>query len=131
MNGTPAKDDPHRAARLLSATRAILGAAYLRSSALRRLGTREAAGSPAASTVITILGVRHLVQALITSARPSEATIRAGSVVDAAHAASMVLLGLLSSRWRKAAFADALIAGTLGATGMACARHAESEHADG
>ena len=67
--------------------------AYLRSSALRRLGTREAAGSPAATTVITILGV-HLVQALITSARPSEATIRAGSVVDAAHAASMVLFGL-------------------------------------
>ena len=47
MDRTPVKDGPRRAARLLSATRATLGAAYLRSSALRRLGTREADGSQA------------------------------------------------------------------------------------
>ena len=130
MDKVPAKDDPHRAARLLCATRATLGAAYLQSSALRRLGTREADGSPAAGQVITILGVRHLIQALITSARPSETVIKAGSGVDAAHAASMVILGLLSRHWRKAAFADALIAGSLAATGVACAKHARPAHAD-
>jgi hypothetical protein len=97
-----AKDGQHWDTQLLCATRASLGTAYLRSSALRRLGTREADGSPAASKVITILGVRHLIQALITSARPSETVIKVGSGVDAAHAASMVILGLLSLRWRGA-----------------------------
>ena len=122
MSKVPAKKEPQRAARLLCATRATLGAAYLRSRTLRRLGTREADGSPAASNVITILGVRHLIQALITSARPSETVIKAGSGVNTAHAASMVILGLLSRHWRKAAFADALIAGSLAATGAACAK---------
>jgi hypothetical protein len=131
VNKVPAKTDPQRAARLLCATRAALGAAYLRSRRLRRLGTREADGSPAAGNVITILGVRHLIQALITSARPSETVIKAGSGVDAAHAASMVILGLLSRHWRKAAFADALIAASLAATGMACARRPGPAHADG
>ena len=124
MDKVPAEDDQHRAARLLCAARATLGAAYLQSSALRRLGTREADGSPAAGKVITILGVRHLIQALITAAAPSRTVVKAGSGVDAAHAASMVVLGLLSRHWRKAAFADALIAGSLAATGVACAKHA-------
>ena len=134
MDKVPAEDDLHRDARLLCATRATLGAAYaayLRSRTLRRLGTREADGSPAAGKVITILAVRHLIQALITSARPSETVIKAGSGVNATHAASMVILGLLSRHWRKAAFADALIAGSLAATGVACTRHARSAHADG
>ena len=131
MDKVPAEDNQHRAARLLCATRATLGAAYLHSSALRRLGTREADGSPAAAQVITILGVRHLIQALITSARPSETVIKAGSGIDAAHAASMLILGLLSRHWRKAAFADALIAGSLAATGLACTKRARPAHADG
>ena len=131
MDKVPAKDDPHRPARLLCTARAALGAAYLRSSAVRRLGTRAADGSPAAGKVITILGVRHLIQALITTAGPNKTVIKAGSGVDAVHAASMVILGLLSRRWRGAAFADALIAGSLAVTGAACARQAGPAHAHG
>jgi hypothetical protein len=50
-----------------------------------------------------------------------------GAGVDAAHATSMAALGMLSGRWRGAAFADALIAVSLATVGVACARHAAPE----
>ena len=129
MDKVPVKEDPHRGARRLCAVRATLGAAYLLSPALGRLARRGAGGSPAATKVLKILGVRHLVQALITTTWPHPAVIKAGSGTDGAHAASMVILGLLSGRWRTAAFADALIAGSLAAAGLACARRAgRDEH---
>jgi hypothetical protein len=129
VDKVPVKNDPHQDARRLSAARATLGAAYLLSPALGRLARRGADGSAAAPKVLKILGVRHLGQALITTAWPHPAVIKAGSGADAAHAASMVILGLLSRPWRKAAFTDALIAGSLAAAGLACARQAgRDEH---
>ena len=129
MDETSIKADARRAGRVFSATRATLGAAYLMSSALGSPITRDASQHSAANRIVMILGTRHLIQAVITLARPSAAVITLGTGADAAHAASMALVGLLSRRWRGAAFADALIAASLAATGVTCARLARPAHA--
>lgn len=54
--------------------------------------------------------------------RPPPAVLVLGAEADAAHAASMAALGLLSRRWRRAALTDALIAATLTVVGIALAR---------
>ncbi len=114
------KADAHGAGRVFGATRATLGAAYLMSSALGRPITRNARQNSTANRIVMILGTRHLIQAVITLVRPSGAVITLGTGVD---------VGLLSRRWRGAAFADALIAASLAATGVTCARLARSAHA--
>ena len=98
----------------LTACRAALGAAYLSWAA------RPAAPRPAAP-VARVLGVRQLAQAALTADHPSRAVLVLGAEVDAAHAASMLGLGLLSGRWRTAALREALVAGSLAAAGLACA----------
>jgi hypothetical protein len=111
------------AIRLLCAARAALGAAYLVSAAVTP-GTRDADRGSRASEVVTVLGGRQLIQAMITWAWPSGTVLVIGAGADAAHAASMAALGMPSGRWRGAAFADALIAVSLATVGVACARHA-------
>jgi hypothetical protein len=54
--------------------------------------------------------------------QPTSAVLALGAEVDAAHAASMVVLGLLSGRWRVPALLDALLAASLASAGLACAR---------
>ncbi|OOP64871.1 hypothetical protein BMF89_01670 [Arthrobacter sp. SRS-W-1-2016] len=62
-----------------------------------------------ARLVIRILGARHIAQALLT-ARAGRTAHRIGGSVDAAHAASMVLLAALDGRYRTPATANAVIA---------------------
>ena len=47
-----------------------------------------------------------------------------GAEADTAHAASMLALGLISRRCRRAALPDALLAASLAAAGIAAARRA-------
>ena len=124
MDERAAKADAGGATRLLCAARAALGAVYLVSAAAGRPGTRDVGRGSRASGIVTILGSRHLIQAMITWGRPSGAVLMIGAGVDVAHAASMAALGMLSRRWRGAALADALIAVSLATAGVACARRA-------
>jgi hypothetical protein len=105
--------------RSLCASRLVLGTAYLTWSAL---AARRQRGPAPLRAVAGILGARHLAQGLLTVGRPARAVLALGAEVDAAHSASMIALGLLSRRWRIAAFTDALLAGSFGAAGVACAR---------
>lgn len=105
--------------RSLCASRLVLGTAYLTWSAL---AARYRRGSAPLRTVAEILGARHLAQGLLTAGQPARAALALGVEVDAAHSASMIVLGLLSRRWRTAAFTDALLAGSFAAAGVACAR---------
>jgi hypothetical protein len=107
------------AERALFASRLLLGAAYLSWSAQ---AARHGRGPAALRRVAAILGARHVGQALLTASRPGRAALALGTEVDAAHCASMVLIGALSGRWRAPALADALLAGSLAGAGLACAR---------
>lgn len=109
---------------VLHLTRAGLGTAYLIFPArAARVSAGQDHGAPA-TWVARILGARHLAQALATSGRPTGAVLALGAEVDAAHAASMLALGLISRRWRRAALRDALLAASLAAAGVAAARRA-------
>jgi hypothetical protein len=59
--------------------------------------------------VIRILGARHLVQAVLT-VRAGRAAHLVGGSVDTVHAASMVVLAALDSRYRKSAGVNAALA---------------------
>lgn len=107
------------AERSLLAARLVLGSAYCAWSVL---AARQRHGPAAVRTVTGILGARHLAQALLTAGRPARAVLALGTEVDAAHCASMIALGLLSGRWRTAAFTDAMLAGSFAAAGTVCAR---------
>jgi len=54
-----------------------------------------------------VLGVRQVAQALLTGRLVGH---RAGAAVDAAHAVSMAVVALVSSRYRRAALAQAGLA---------------------
>jgi hypothetical protein len=74
--------------------------------------------------MVRVLGARQLAQALATGAQPTPAVLALGAEVDAAHAASMLALGLFTRRWRQAALVDALIAAGFATAGAAAARAA-------
>ena len=75
-----------------------------------------------ARVIIRVLGARQLAQAAATAVQPTAAVHALGAEADAAHALSMVTLGLLSHRWRRAAFADAVLAAGFAVAGVAAAR---------
>lgn len=87
--------------------------------------TRDRTGQNLAATRVTrALGARHLAQALVTRGQPAAGTLALGGAVDAAHAASMLALGLACGRWRRAALYDAVLAASLAAAGAIAARQA-------
>lgn len=59
--------------------------------------------------VIRILGLRHLVQAVLT-VRAGCTAHRVGGCVDAVHAASMVVLAAVDGQYRRPAAASAALA---------------------
>jgi hypothetical protein len=71
-----------------------------------------------ARRVAQVLGIRHLVQAALTAAAPEPAVLAIGGQVDAVHAASMLLLALVSRAGRRAALTDALTEAALAAAGF-------------
>lgn len=79
---------------------------------------------PRARAVVRVLGARQLVQGVLSGVRPTGPVLALGAEVDAAHLASMVALGMLSRRWRRAAIVESVIAAGLGWAGLAAARAA-------
>lgn len=63
--------------------------------------------------VTRALGARHLIEALILSARQRPVPPRWPVIVDVAHAASMIATAACSRRLRRDALASAAIAGVL------------------
>jgi cation diffusion facilitator family transporter len=86
-----------------------------------RLATRRPP-SPRTCRVARVLGTRHLIQAALTAVAPQPAVFAMGRQVDAAHAASMLLLAAVSQAGRRAALADALTEAALAAAGWAASR---------
>ena len=117
---------------LLDAVRACYGGLLLAAPRRALSMCTPAEASPRALGVARVLGARHLVQAMLTAAVlsaagppdeiPPSTALLAGSAVDTAHAASMFWLALAHRRLRRAAMADALLAGSLAAFGAVTAR---------
>lgn len=76
---------------------------------LRGVGGRGAADDRAVA-VARVLGVRHLVQAALTSAVPGRRVLLAGCAGDLAHAASMLALARWDPGRRRVALVDAVLA---------------------
>lgn len=104
--------------RVLDLARGSLGLVELVAPAavLRAVGTDPA--DPESLAVVRVLGARHLLQAVITTARPTSGTRRLGVGVDAAHAASMIALAVASRSHRRAALCSATTATALAAGGL-------------
>ena len=79
--------------------------------------------TPAQRRTARVLGIRHLGQAAVSVARPTQATARLGTAIDAAHAATCLGAALFLPRWRQAAIAESAeavvfaLAGRLAAPG--------------
>ncbi|MFE9690243.1 hypothetical protein [Micromonospora sp. NPDC005806] len=74
---------------------------------LRRLGQP----SGLAVETLRVLGVRHLVQAVVTLRRPTPAVLTVGAAADGLHALSAVALAAVDRRQRRVALLDSAIAG--------------------
>jgi hypothetical protein len=93
---------------LLTATRPLL----------RRLsGSRPSSRDVA---VTRVLGVREVAQGVVLAVAPRTAAV--GGAVDALHAASMLLLAVLSRRHRRAALVSAAVAALLATASGRAAR---------
>ena len=71
--------------------------------------------------VTRVLGARQLAQGAVTLARPSVAVTVLGAVVEATHAASMLIVAAMSSRYRRPALISAGFAGASGAAQLVAA----------
>jgi hypothetical protein len=110
----PAADD------LLGAVRACYGVLLIGMPRQLAGCCLRCPATPRELAVIRVLGVRHLLQAMLTPA--SAPGLRAGAAVDTVHAASMAGLGLIRPRLRRAVLADAALEAGLAAFGMMTAR---------
>jgi hypothetical protein len=80
---------------------------------------RSARTSPDRRTrrVMRLLGVRHLVQAILESRHASPVVMAIGAGVDVLHAASMVIFASTDRRHRRLALIDAGVASSLALAG--------------
>ena len=67
--------------------------------------------------VAQVLGARHLAQAALTAAAPRPEAFAIGALVDAVHATSMLLLGVVSRPGRWPALTDAMTEAAFAAAG--------------
>lgn len=72
--------------------------------------TGDTRSDHAFSAVVRVLGLRHVVQALVSAAYPSRRVIQLGAAADALHATTDITCGLLKRRRAAAAFTDAGVA---------------------
>ncbi len=75
-----------------------------------------------AALTVRLLGGRQLGQALLMDLVPRSEVASAGAVVDGLHALSMVALMMLSTRWRRPALTEAIVASALAGVGVSLAR---------
>lgn len=72
----------------------------------------------AGRTVVRVLGVREVGQALVCAPRPTAAVLRLGAGVDLVHAVTMLALATRSSTWRRPALASMTVAATFAAIAL-------------
>ena len=106
---------------LFPAVRASYGAALLCAPGLALGRWTSEASSPRARAVVRFLGVRHLVQAVLTLWRPRRKVLAVGAAIDGCHAASMLALAAAEPHLRRAGLADAAAATAFTAAGAAIA----------
>jgi hypothetical protein len=80
--------------------------------------------------VVQVLGVRQVVQALVTGRSATPAVLLLGAEADLAHAATMIGLAALNRRYRRDALADAVIAVTFALAGVLAAREAATNRVE-
>lgn len=73
---------------------------------------------PRFDRVARVLGARQVIQATITSLRPTRVIMSLGVLVDALHGLSMLGLALIDKRYRRAALTEATLAGTFAGIGL-------------
>jgi hypothetical protein len=81
---------------------------------LHALGGVDAGVGP--RRLMRVLGARHLAEAVVDVRYP--AVRRWAAAVDGIHACTVAGLAIVSPRWRRAATADAAVAGTFAALGI-------------
>lgn len=122
----PARPRTAAAGRALQLIRAGYGATLLLvPGPAIRLATGHVPSSRTRRTA-RLLGARHLVQSALTAVVPLPVTFSIGGQVDAAHAASMLLLAAVSRPDRRAALTDALTETAFAAAGFSVSVHAQS-----
>ena len=110
----------------LATVRAGWGAALLLApGVVLALAPPEQRGSPAARTVLRVLGARHLGQAAAVARWPWPRVRRLAVVIDALHAASGLGVAALAPRWRRNAVVD--VAATTGLALVGARRAASTE----
>ncbi|MGH9068738.1 MAG: hypothetical protein ACRD0J_14800 [Acidimicrobiales bacterium] len=77
-----------------------------------------------ATAIVRVLGVRQVVQGLLSVGDPGPAVLALGAEVDVAHAASMVALAAADPDRRRGSLVDAAAAGTMAVITAALARRA-------
>jgi hypothetical protein len=70
-----------------------------------------------AGLLVRLLGVRHVVQAVLVRALGSRRAVMGGAAVDALHAGSALLFAVIDPRRRRIGLADALLASSFAAAG--------------
>jgi hypothetical protein len=110
---------------LADLSRAVWGVALLGAPRplLRALRTR-----PDSSAVFTarVLGARHLLQALATTARPTQTVRRIGAAVDATHALTAIAVAAFDGRRRLPALIETGLAAAWIATAVTAPHPARS-----
>ncbi len=103
-------------ARIWGGTTAVLGAAFvLRPKPVA--GLVSSGSSTPNPVIVQVLGGRQLLQGAAVLIRPHRLLLRAGSVADLLHAASMVAASRWWPRYRRPALVSAAIAGTSAVAG--------------
>lgn len=115
---------PRGAVAVQSLVRAGYGAAQALAPGRSTGAVLRRPAGPRARRVARLLGTRHLVQSLISLAWPRRGVLVVGVGVDGLHAASMVLLALVSCRWRRAALVEAGLAASFTVAGVRAAGRA-------
>lgn len=110
-----------RRRRLLPAVRAMWGSCLLWAPEALLRGGVDRTPTAADRAVLRVLGVRHLGQAALSTARPAHTVFKLGEVTDLLHAATCLGLIVGSRRWRRAAAADFFIASGFAAASRATA----------
>lgn len=125
-SGLPSRSQRHVRTRAVSAVLAASGLTMLVAPewVVRRL-TPDA--PEPRSWIVRLLGARSLVQNVLIVIRPTRQAMQLGAAVDGLHAASMVGVAALSSRFRRPAAVSAGIATVSALVDLAVAPQSDDE----
>jgi hypothetical protein len=123
-SASPGSASPDSALGAATLVRAAYGAALCCAPGpmLRLAGGPGAEAGPGARAVARVLGGRHIVQAVLSAARPTPAVLALGSGADVLHSASMIALAALDRPRRRLGLSDGLMAAAFAAGGWVLAR---------